>query len=163
MTALPDTIMPERALPNLPEISMADEEQTKQVLMRLASRGLGAALVFAAAGIWLLSVAPGDTIMQMGKLFISLTFLGAGLFGLTWQGDAGLPDITIDPQKREIRKVEFDKTGQVRSEVVHSFDELSDVVLRDDWLTARDHNGRLLVSLPVRDHRVAFALRRAFG
>ena len=57
---------------------------------------------------------------------------------------------------------EFDAKGRVRSELSHRFDDLSDVVLRDDWLTARDGHGRLLVSLPVRDPRAVKALRAAF-
>ncbi|MBU2998330.1 hypothetical protein KO491_00670 [Roseovarius nubinhibens] len=162
MTALPDTIMPDRALPVLPEISMADEEGTKHVLIRLACRGLGVALIIAAAGVWLVPVAPGDGLMQMTKMLFSLAFVGLGLLGLTWQVDAGLPDITIDPERREIRMTEFDAKGRVRSELSHRFDDLSDVVLRDDWLTARDGHGRLLVSLPVRDPRAVKALRAAF-
>jgi len=58
---------------------------------------------------------------------------------------------------------EYDAKGTRRKEIVHDFDMLSDVVLRDGWLTAQDVDGRRVLSLPVRDPSAVAALREAFA
>ena len=163
MTALPDTIMPDRALPAAPQIKLPDPPEMPLGLGGMARRFVGAVSLLAAAGVWLMPVVPGDTGLQLIKLCFSVGFAVGGIAGLMATPRGAGPEICIDPHQRRISLVEHDAKGRVRAEIVHDFDALGEVVMRDGWLTARDTGGRQLISLPITDARVEAALREMFA
>ena len=163
MTALPDTIMPERALAPVPQITLPDTHGAVPALVGTARRFVGSALVLTAVGIWLFPVAPGDVGLQFIKLSFSLALLAGAVISLISAPRRAGPHIEIDREKRQISLTDFDAKGRVRAEIVHDFDTLGEVVLRDKWFTARDTNGRQLVSLPIHDAKAESALRDMFS
>lgn len=165
MTALPDTIMPDRALPVVPQIKLPEPQEMRLGLGLggFSRRFLGAVSLMAAAGVWLLPVVPGDTGLQLIKLLFSVAFAAGGTAGLMATPRRAGPEIRIDPHLRRISLIDHDAKGHVRSEITHDFDALGEVVMRDSWLTARDAGGRQLISLPITDARAEASMREMFA
>jgi len=117
---------------------------------------LGSALLISVVGLWVIPVEDGDSAMRLIKLLISVVLgaLGAMFIGSASDNDA-LPEIQIDPGRGELRVV---RNGEVKA---HRLDELTDVVLKDDLMTARSSTGELVLSLPISDHNTKRALRAA--
>jgi len=163
MTALPDTIMPERGRPPMMEITLPDGMDSTHLIKVVVWRFLSVVSLLAAIGVWIVPSAPQDTLMPLIKLVFSVGFAGGALYFITAMPQETTPEITIDPRNRRISMCEYDAKGTRRKEIVHDFDMLSDVVLRDGWLTAQDVDGRRVLSLPVRDPSAVAALREAFA
>lgn len=132
----------------------------KASLRRGVKMGFGAAFLMASVGLWAFQAGAGDGAMQLIKLLISGVLLIVGLFfvsGLDERGD--VPEIHIDPIKRQLRIVNVDSEGMARICATHAFDDLAEIALRDGLLTARDHEGCELFAIPVDDPSVVEALR----
>ncbi len=161
MTALPDTFMPEgplRAQRETPAhyTDALPDDTLRTILLRLGA----VAAMAAAAGLWLIPAVPGDTAMQMAKLALSvfLAIGGAVVFGRTRRAEG--PEVHVDTARRHLTVIARDSRGQVRSERCYGVDALSEIVLRESVLTARDAEGTTLFALPVSDPRIKAALVR---
>ncbi|QYX56037.1 hypothetical protein K1T73_13345 [Roseovarius sp. SCSIO 43702] len=162
MTSLPDTIMPDRALPQMPEIRLAETGSGSAFLTSLGWRFIAAVAILAALGVWMMPVETGDVIVHVIRAAFSVGFGVAAIYGLNAGRRNALPEIRIDPEARRVTMIEFDRAGHVRAEIAHDFDALREVVLRDGWMTAHDGAGRRVLSLPVADPQMARALKDAF-
>ena len=164
MTALPITTMPEGPIRREEPIpSCHGETEPLPVVRRVVLRGLGFSAVLAAMGLWLIPVVPGDAMMQLVKVSLSgLLVLVASRCWAALREPIG-PTVTINPKTRTLTIIDFDIRGRVRMEASHSIDSLSEVILRDDLLTARDAYGRSLVTLPVSDSATKSALMKVLG
>jgi len=159
MTALPDTFMPDGPLRHerlIPQhyVEVAATSRLRRSAMAIA----GASALMAAAGLWLIPVVPGDGAMQLTKLALSMALAGGGAFLLPIRAaDAG-PEVQIDTVGRRLSIIEKDASGRIQSEIGYSVDTLSEIVLRDGLLTARDADGQPLITLPVGDASVEAAI-----
>lgn len=123
----------------------------------------GSVLVISALGLWAVPVVEGDAAMRLIKILVSVVLAGVGvMFFLSIDKGEDLPEIQLDTAKRELRILSHDGAGEPRVEAVHSFDALSEVVIQDRLLTARDAQGRLVATVPLRDKATEATLREIF-
>ena len=160
MTSLPDTYMPEGPIRRQQQIpSYYNETPPEGTLLTVALRAIGVGCISAAVGMWLIPVVPGDALMQLTKLLLSACMAVGGVMIFSGSRSAVGPEVRIDTRARRIMIIERDARGRVQSEVSHEVDRLSEIVLRDKLLTARDAQGRPMIALPVQDVAVENALK----
>ncbi|MCZ4352969.1 hypothetical protein O4H61_10635 [Roseovarius aestuarii] len=159
MTALPDTYMPEGPVRRQQQVpSYYNEAPLENPLVTLVLKAVGVGCIAAAVGMWLIPVVPGDALMQLAKLLLSACMAAGGVMVFAgFRREAG-PEVRIDTRQRRINVIEHDKRGNVLSNIDHDIDQLSEIVLRDNLLTARDQNGRQVIALPVTDPAIENAL-----
>lgn len=159
MTSLPDTCMPDGPIRRQQQTPSYYSEAPAEIpVLSLVLKAIGVGCISAAGGMWLIPVMPGDALMQLTKLLLSACLAVSGVMicgGL--RGETG-PEVQIDTRARRIMVIERDARGRIHSEVNHDIDALSEIVLRDNLLTARDAQGRPMIALPVRDPAVENAL-----
>lgn len=122
----------------------------------------GVGLLAAAVGIW--AFASVDHAGMMVRLGASLGLFGAGAAVLSVV--AGKPERTrveIDTVRREIRTFDIEGRGQMFLTGRYRLSEMSDISLRDGTFHARDGDGRVVVSVPVRGRARLRAIRRALA
>jgi len=68
MTALPDTIMPERGRSPMMEITLPDGMDSTHLIKVVVWRFLSVVSLLAAIGVWIVPSAPQDTLMPLIKL-----------------------------------------------------------------------------------------------
>lgn len=166
MTVLPQTVVPEGPLRHeaaIPSHYLEDAQDTLTPLRFALFRCTALAATLAAVGLWLVPVDQGDPLMQLFKLFLSASLLfGAGTLLSSLRAPEG-PTVEIDPRRRTLTIIEHDARGRVRMQAEHAIDTLSEIVLRDRLLSARDAQGRSLITLPVSDAATHAALARVLG
>lgn len=159
MTSLPDTFMPDGPLRRQRDVPAHFNNALPEIsLRRAALRFAAVGSLAAAAGLWLVPAVPGDALMQVSKLALSALLAMGGIAVLTRTRRPGGPEVQIDTRDRRLTIIERDAKGHVTSRQCHAIDELTDVVLREDMLTARDAQGGALPALPVTDAEVRAAL-----
>ncbi len=161
MTALPDTIAPTGPI-LFEDFRRQPDDMTGPAispLRNLAARVLGVTTLLSAIGVWLIPVMPGDAVMQLVKLALSMSLLMGGITAVMALRSVAGPEIQIDPKKRCLNVIERGAGGRVRHETSYRLDSLSELVLRDNLLTARDAFGRPVLALPVNDARAEAAIR----
>ncbi len=159
MTSLPDTFMPDGPLRRQRDVpAHFNRAQPDMSVRRTALRCAAVGSLAAAAGLWLVPAVPGDALMQVFKLALSALLAMGGIVILTRTRCPDGPEVQIDTRDRRLTIIARDAKGHVRSKQCHSIDGLTDVVLRDDMLTARDAQGGALLALPVTDPAVRAAL-----
>lgn len=142
--------------------NLRDNLQESKGVNRVGRIFFGSVLVISALGLWAVPVVEGDTGMRLIKLLISIVLAGVGvMFFLSIDSAEDLPEIQVDTNKRELRIITRNGGEDGQVEAVHSFDELSEVTIRDRLLTARGENGQLVASVPLRDKAMEAALREA--
>ncbi|RKT34589.1 hypothetical protein BXY70_0607 [Roseovarius halotolerans] len=135
---------------------------TASPLYRAVLMCLGAALLMAAIGLWMVPAGAGDEPMLIVKLLISAVMLAVGLMLLSGLNEpAPSPEIQIDRDRGELRLIERGADGTARLAASHELEALSEVSLFNGVLSARDARGCELLSLPVTDARTRAALRAA--
>ncbi|MEB8388673.1 hypothetical protein OO012_15710 [Rhodobacteraceae bacterium KMM 6894] len=159
MTSLPDTYMPDGPIRRQQKVpSYYTEAAAETSLMTPVLRAIGVGCISAAGGMWLIPVVPGDALMQLTKLLLSACMAVGGVMLFGGSRRTVGPEVHIDTRARRIMIIERDAKGRVQSETSHEVDLLSEIVLRDNLLTARDAHGRTMIALPVRDPAVENAL-----
>lgn len=164
MVALPDF---EREFSGPPLRSGSYADVTSQTadhgVVGGCARISGAGLIAAAFGLWLFPSDGADPAMLLIKLLFSFVLFGFGILGLhaARQPDRR-PEVQIDPRARELR-VLTQNLGGSHDVVIHRFDDLQELSLRDGLLSARDVAGRLVVSLDVANGGNERALRKALA
>jgi len=164
------------ALPDLPRdfthaphsfhdtTAMSEDKAKKTGFQRAAKGFLGSVLLLSAAGIWLVSTGANDAAMMLIKLVFSLSLFCAGAMCFsTLDPDDIAPEVQIDTERRQLRVIETGPDGRTRRVAVHALDDLAELSLRDQVLTARDFSGRQIVALPVNDRATERALRHALS
>lgn len=121
----------------------------------------GTSLLAATFGLWLVPTGMGDPGMMLIKLALSLGLFWAGVLCMS-QAVPGtdLPQIEIDTRARRLR-VSHAQAGSPVS--VYDLDDLTELSLRDRMLTARDREGRQIVTLALQDARTERTLRHALS
>lgn len=122
--------------------------------------GLG--LMLAAAGIWAFpSVDHAERLIRLGAS-LGLFGIGAVVLGtLSARTTRGRAE--IDTRSREIHTYDIDSRGRVFLTGRHGLDQMSEISLRDGTFTARDGEGRVVVSVPVAGRARARAIRQALA
>jgi hypothetical protein len=138
--------------------------QARDGIARIVLRIAGAGLVVAAPGLWLLPAPPGDPVMLLLRLLVSLGLLGSGALclGFAARGAAARPSMRIAPDTRVLHVPRRDPDGAWQM-VAHRLDDLHEVSLRDGLLSARDRRGRVVLSVDVPGPREERALRAALS
>ncbi|RKF14774.1 hypothetical protein D6850_07800 [Roseovarius spongiae] len=166
MTALPHTVTPEGPLRRetpIPSHYIEDADDAMSPLRVGVYRGTAVAATIAALGLWMVPIHQVDPIMQIFKLFLSASLLlGAAALMITQRQPAG-PAIEIDPRRRTLTVIDVDADGRSNVRAEHAIDSLSEIVLRDSLLTARDASGNSLIALPVNDAATHAALAQLLG
>ena len=159
MTSLPDTFMPEGPLRRQRDVpAHFNETLPENTLRRGAMRCAAVGSLMAAAGLWLVPAVPGDALIQLFKLALSALLAMGGIAILMRTRRPDGPEVHVDTRDRRLTIIERDAKGIVRSERCHPIDELKEIVLRDNMLTARDAQGSALFTLPVTDPAIQAAL-----
>lgn len=122
----------------------------------------GAALLIAAIGLWLWPGASWDPLLMLVKLGLSLFLLCGGMMFLMAARRPSHPEVRLDARRGCLRLIERD-AGAVIREIEISYDDLSEVDLRDGMLIARDHHGQAVVAMPVEHSGDIDAIRAALG
>lgn len=120
--------------------------------------GLG--LLAAALGIW--AFASEDRAGMLVRLGASLGLFGAGailLSGLA--AKAARARVEIDTARGEIRTYEIEARGRMLLTGRYRLSDMTDVSLRDGTFHARDGDGRVVISVPVRGRARVRAIRKA--
>ncbi len=166
MVALPDLPRDFKQAPHsFHDTAAMPEAKAKKTDLRRAAKGfLGSVLILSSAGVWLVSTGGTDAAMMLIKLLFSLSLfcVGAMCFS-TLDADDLAPEVQIDTKRRQLRVIETGLDGRTRRVAVHALDDLAELSLRDQVLTARDFTGRQIVALPITDRATERALRRALS
>ncbi|GAW33349.1 hypothetical protein RA2_00385 [Roseovarius sp. A-2] len=166
MVALPDI---EREFTQAPHSYQEPAGLPEQRLIRIEASTLlralcGVALAASAFGVWIVPTGGGDPAMMLIKLVFSLALFWAGMLCLSvFVGGTDLPDVEVDNRARKLRVIHPQPDGRSARVTVHDFDELAELSLRDRMLTARDRQGRQIVSLELHDKRSERMLRNALS
>lgn len=166
MVALPDI---EREFTQAPHSYHEPADLPEQKMIRIEVPTLlralcGVALVVSAFGVWIVPTGAGDPAMMLIKLVFSLALFWAGMLCLSvFATETGLPEVEIDSRSRKLRVIHPEPGGRTARVTVHDFDDLVELSLRDRMLTARDRQGRQIVSLELHDTRSERMLRNALS
>ena len=164
MVALPDTFMPEAPVKQAAKPRLIEETRGAGPLRRALTAGFGVASLLAALGVWIVPVDDGDTAMQLVKLVFSVAMLLVGMLFINALDMSGHePEIHLDPAARQLRIVEIDRKGRAHVTGDYSLDELIEITLKNRHLSARDADGKEIVSVPVRNAAAEQAIRDALG
>ena len=124
---------------------------------------LGATLIFASAGLWLIPGASFDPALVLVKLGLTLFFgLGGAMFLLAARR-VQHPEVYLDGRRGILRLLQRDDRGHIESQIEVKYDDLSEVDLRDGMLIARDHHGQPVVEMPVENAGDLDEIRAALG
>lgn len=112
-------------------------------------RGLGAAFILSATGLWLVpgaEVEPGMTLIKIG---ISVAFLFAGLVLMTIHDPKNQPEACFDPVRQELRILKADSRGAPRTILRRRYDTLGGARLTENSVQLFEGDGTMLVEIPV--------------
>lgn len=166
MVALPDF---EREFTEAPHSFQEPAHLPEQRMIRIEAsrvlRGLcGTALMASTFGVWIVPTGAGDPAMMLIKLLFSLSLFWAGMLCLFRSDrDSDLPEIALDTHARQLRVLYPQPGGRTARVMVHDLDDLTELSLCDRMLTARDRDGRQIVTLELHDARTEQTLRRALS
>jgi len=118
-----------------------------------------AALMMSSVGIWVMP--SEDAAMQLIKLLISVAMVGAALLLINALNERrALPEVRFDSGNRQLQVYEYDCYGRATLSQSHDIDDLSELIVEEKTLRARDAGGMLLLTLPVAGKDVS-AIRKA--
>ena len=116
---------------------------------RLASFGLGTALLVTSVGLW--AFASADAVVMLIKLGASIAFLGGSAFFLLLAiGPQENSHLEFDPSTQVFRVTEKDETGRFYVQESHALADMDKLRFEAGALRAWDAEGRLLMSVPMR-------------
>ena len=161
MVALSDTHTELSVAPDFDQAKALRESLKKPASVNRGGRMfLGSVLCISALGLWLVPVDAGDAAMQLIKLLVSVVMLALGMmFIFSINRRAELPEIQIDTPKRELRVIKRDYADKPFVEACHAFEKMAEISLKGHQMTARDADGQVIVSVPLRDKATARALQ----
>jgi hypothetical protein len=130
---------------------------------RVLNGFIGAVLLFAAVGLWLVPGSNWDAGLMLVKLGLSGFFVGGGLMFLLSTRRSIHPEVFLDGKRGRMRMLERDTHGRIASEVEVDYDDLSEIDFRDGMLIARDHHGQPVLEMPVEQVGNLDDVRAALG
>ncbi len=131
--------------------------------LRLFNGFAGAVLLLFALGLWAVPGSSWDQGAQLVKLFMTATSIVAGL-ALLAPMRRSYPEVTLDPRAERLELIERNDFGRITRKESFSYDSLSEVDVREGVFIARDHQGRVVVELPLgAEVEELDALRAALG
>lgn len=130
---------------------------------RAAARFVGAILVLASVGIWLVPIATADAFVVIMKLLVSVSMACFGAVLVEYGRNLMSEEVHLDPLRNELRHIRKDSDG--RSHVVARFDfaELKDIRMTDGFLNVIDLTGEVVLKLPAGSVENLPVLRAALG
>lgn len=124
----------------------------------------GATFLAASVWVWVEPVAAGDVAMILIKITLSFVLLSLGFVAINLLDDReNIPMIQLDPIRRRLSVTEVDKRGEPMHTTHYLLDELSEITMCDNLLTARDMTGRQIAAVPVNDPAAVKAIRQALS
>lgn len=130
------------------EVSAGRQALQARPPLRLFHVFAGSVLLIAAVGLWAVPGSSWDQAAQLIKLFMTATAIVAGL-ALIAPMRRSFPEVTLDPRTERLEVVVRNDFGRISQKQVFSYDDLSEVDVRDGVFIARDHQGRVVVELPL--------------
>ncbi len=125
---------------------------------------IGAVFLAASVWVWVEPVAAGDVAMLLIKMALSFGLLSLGFVVINMlDSHENIPVIQLDPMRRRLSVTEVSKRGEPVHTTHYLLDELSEITMRDNLLTARDMTGRHIAVVPVYDAVAEKAIREALS
>jgi hypothetical protein len=125
---------------------------------------IGAAFLAASVWVWVEPVAAGDVAMLLIKMALSFGLLSLGFVVINMlDAHENIPVIELDPMRRRLSVTEFGNRGKPKHTTHYLLDELSEITMCDNLLTARDMTGRQVAVVPVHDPVAEKAIRKALS
>ena len=125
---------------------------------------VGTGFLAAAVWVWVEPVAAGDMAMLLIKMTLSFVLLSLGFVVINMLDvQENIPVIQLDPMRRRLSVTEFGKRGEPMHTTHYLLDELSEITMCDNLLTARDMTGRQVAVVPVNDPVAEQAIREALA
>jgi len=123
---------------------------------------VGTIFLAAAVWVWVEPVAAGDVAMLLIKMTLSFVLLSLGFVVINMlDARENIPVIQLDPIRRRLSVTELGKHGEPLHTTHYLLDELSEIMMCDNLLTARDMTGRQVAIVAVHDPVVEKAIREA--
>lgn len=116
--------------------------------LRLFHVFAGSVLLITALGLWAVPGSDWNKVAQLAKLFMTATAVIAGV-ALILPSRRRFPEVQLDPRAERLEVVERSDLGRIMRRETYTYDELSEVDVRDGVFIARDHQGRSVVELPL--------------
>ncbi len=124
----------------------------------------GATFLAASVWIWIEPIAAGDVVMVLIKIALSFGLLSLGFVVINLLDMHEVtPMIQLDPMHRRLSVTEMGKRGEPLHTTHYLLDELKEVTISDNLMTARDSFGRQVVVVPVNDPVAEQAIREALA
>jgi hypothetical protein len=120
---------------------------------------IGTALVFSAAGMWLMPGSQVTADLMLIKLGASLFFFLCGLALLMRNHSDNQPDAYFDPIRSEVRVLQKNDRGRPQMVLCRSYESLGSVVFKSTAVELFDIDGSLLMRLLISDPEVRMSLR----
>lgn len=144
-----------------PELSKAEH---RMILRQALLAFCAAVLLVSAVGIWLVPGGGDDAALRLIKLLVSGLMVALALVcRASLRADRDEPELHLDLAQRRLRVVERDAAGRQTVTGSYGFEALTELCLRDGFLTARDRSGELILAAPVPDRATEAAIRRALS
>lgn len=136
-------------------ITFAPNWPVRAVMFRV----FGTALIFGAAGMWVMPGGSGAADLVLMKFGVSVFFLFCGLALLMQHHSDNQPDAYFDPIRREVRILQRNKRGRPQTVLRRSYDSIGSARFHDRSMELFDMDGSLLMRVPVASADIRHALR----
>ena len=134
-------------------------QQTEVVLRGGAMRFLGACLILAAVGLWVLPGVLGGQDILGFRLVVSIFMAGGGFLLLSRGADMGTHEVHIDRDAKEIRHVLRMKSEKQVLVAQHGFEDVRAIMFKD----GEDGTGVLFLGLKGRSEAFELATGEALA
>lgn len=158
MTATADFLSANRS--TLEQPTMVDGSR---MVLRGLRRLLGAALMLAAAGLWLAPGGAGESEAMLFKLALSTMAVLAGFGFLNASSKPAAPEVEIDRIRREVILVRHNRGRGTEILQRCAFKDLAHVEKTATGLQLWDQHGTFLAALTISDPTAQCALLSALG
>jgi len=124
----------------------------------------GVTFLASAVWVWIEPIMAGDVVMILIKITLSFGLLSLGFVAINLLDSPEIsPQIEFNPVQRRLSVTELGKRGEPLHTTHYLLDELSEITLSDNLLTARDMTGRQIAVVPVNDPVVEKTIRKALA
>lgn len=138
-----------RAEPSLSVMPLVLNFEANWRLRTLLIKGLGAAMILSASGLWLFSSGAADPELNLIKVGVSVLFFVIGLVLMTVRDPQNQPEACFDPVRRELRVLRRDSHGQPKTVLRRSYDTIGGARLSDASVQLFENDGSLLIEVPL--------------
>lgn len=137
------------------KLSFSPNWPVRVVMFRI----IGTALIFSAAGMWVIPGALHSNELALIKLGVSVFFFFCGLALLMRNHEANQPDAYFDPIRKEVRVLQLNDRGHPQAVLRRSYDSLGRADFSSNAVEFFDPDGSLIMRLLIDDPRTRAALK----